>query len=132
MECGTRTGPKGKETIPAVLTVKQEWRLGPSSWTGSPGKPIFGVEERPVPQSQGCRANKTSPTQALSGEAGGSFPQGHRCRANNLYKGEPETSGPYCEKAGGRQAYGCWARPICRRATNEITVCAAPGTQGRG
>jgi quinoprotein glucose dehydrogenase len=113
---------KDGKTIPALLTVNKNALA--FILNRVTGKPIFGVEERPVPQSD-VPGEKTSPTQP--------FPvkpeplSQNTLSRDNLYKGEPEHQA-YCEhmvddnqiKLGG---------PYLPPGFNQYTV-SPPGTQG--
>src|SRR5258705_3704667 len=117
-----KDGPKGKETVPAVLTVNKNALA--FILDRVTGKPIFGVEERPVPQSK-VPGEQTSATQPFPVKPE-QLSQGTLSR-NNLYKGEPEHQA-YCEKLvdDKHMVLGSTYLPP---GYNEITV-APPGTQG--
>ncbi len=117
-----KDGPKGKETIPAVLTVNKNALA--FILDRVTGKPIFGVEERAVPQSK-VPGEQTSPTQPFPMKPE-QLSQGVLSR-DNLYKGEPSHQA-YCEKLvdDKHMVLGSTFLPP---GYNEITV-APPGTQG--
>jgi len=110
------------KTVPAVLFVNKNALL--FILNRVTGKPLFPVEERPVPQSN-VPGEKTSPTQPFPVKPE-PLSQNTLSRAN-LYKGEPEHQA-YCEnmvddnqmKLGG---------PYLPPGFNEYTV-SPPGTQG--
>ncbi len=113
---------KDGKTIPAVLTVnKNSLAFILNRVTG---KPIFGVEERPVPQSK-VPGEMTSATQP--------FPVKPEPLAQNtlsrdkLYKGEPEHQA-WCEKLVDDK-HMVLGGPFLPPGYNEITV-SPPGTQG--
>jgi quinoprotein glucose dehydrogenase len=113
---------KDGKTIPAVLTVnKNSLAFILNRVTG---KPIFGVEERAVPQSR-VPGEQTSPTQPFPVKPE-PLAQNTLSR-DNLYKGEPEHQA-YCEKLvdDNHMALG---GPFLPPGYNEITV-SPPGTQG--
>jgi quinoprotein glucose dehydrogenase len=113
---------KDGKTIPAVLSVNKNALA--FILDRVTGKPIFGVEERPVPQSN-VPGEQTSPTQPFPVKPE-PLSQNSLSR-DNLYKGEP-THQAYCEhlvddnhfKLGG---------PFLPPGFNEYTV-SPPGTQG--
>lgn len=113
---------KDGKTVPAVLTVNKNALV--FILDRVTGKPIFGVEERSVPQSK-VPGEQTSPTQPfpLKPEQ---LSQGTVSR-DNLYKGEPQHQN-YCEKLvdDKHMVLGSTYLPP---GYNEITV-APPGTQG--
>lgn len=113
---------KDGKTIPALLTVNKNALA--FILDRVTGKPIFGVEERAVPQSH-VPGEETSATQPfpLKPEQ---LSQGSVSR-DNLYKGEPEHQA-YCEKLvdDNHMVLGSTFLPP---GYNEITV-APPGTQG--
>src|SRR5471032_2977972 len=113
---------KDGKTIPAVLTVNKNALA--FILDRITGKPIFGVEERPVPQSK-VPGEQTSPTQPFPVKPE-QLSQGTLSR-DNLYKGEPEHQA-YCEKLvdDKHMVLGSTFLPP---GYNEITV-APPGTQG--
>jgi quinoprotein glucose dehydrogenase len=117
-----KDGPHGKETIPAVLTVNKNALA--FILNRVTGKPIFGVEERPVPQSK-VPGEMTSPTQP--------FPvkpeplSQNTLSRDNLYKGEPSHQA-YCEKLVDDKKM-VLGGPYLPPGYNEITV-SPPGTQG--
>ena len=117
-----KDGPKGKETIPALLTVNKNALA--FILDRVTGKPIFGVEERSVPQSK-VPGEQTSPTQPFPIKPE-QLSQGSVSR-DNLYKGEPGHQ-RYCEKLvdDKHMVLGSTYLPP---GYNEITV-APPGTQG--
>jgi quinoprotein glucose dehydrogenase len=113
---------KDGKTIPALLTVNKNALA--FILDRVTGKPIFGVEERPVPQSH-VPGEATSPTQPFPVKPE-QLSQGSVSR-DNLYKGEPEHQA-YCEKLvdDSHMVLGSTYLPP---GYNEITV-APPGTQG--
>ncbi|HEX4635020.1 MAG TPA: hypothetical protein VH189_02485, partial [Rhizomicrobium sp.] len=113
---------KDGKTIPAVLTVNKNALV--FILDRVTGKPIFGVEERPVPQSK-VPGEQTSPTQPFPVKPE-QLSQGSVSR-DNLYKGEPEHQS-YCEKLvdDKHMVLGSTYLPP---GYNQITV-APPGTQG--
>lgn len=113
---------KDGKTIPAVLTVNKNALV--FILNRLTGKPIFGVEERPVPQSH-VPGEQTSPTQPFPVKPE-QLSQGALSR-DNLYKGEPDHQA-YCEKLvdDNHMVLGSTFLPP---GYNEITV-APPGTQG--
>jgi len=113
---------KDGKTIPAVLTVNKNALA--FILDRVTGKPIFGVEERAVPQSK-VPGEHTSPTQPFPVKPE-QLSQGSISR-DNLYKGEPEHQS-YCEKLvdDKHMVLGSTYLPP---GYNEITV-APPGTQG--
>jgi quinoprotein glucose dehydrogenase len=113
---------KDGKTIPAVLTVNKNALA--FILDRVTGKPIFGVEERAVPQSK-VPGEQTSPTQPFPVKPE-QLSQGTVSR-DNLYKGEPEHQA-YCEKLvdDKHMVLGSTFLPP---GYNEITV-APPGTQG--
>jgi len=113
---------KDGKTIPAVLTVNKNALV--FILDRVTGKPIFGVEERPVPQSK-VPGEQTSPTQPFPVKPE-QLSQGSISR-DNLYKGEASHQA-YCEKLvdDKHMVLGSTYLPP---GYNEITV-APPGTQG--
>jgi len=113
---------KDGKTIPAVLTVNKNALV--FILDRVTGKPVFGVEERAVPQSK-VPGEQTSPTQPFPVKPE-QLSQGTLAR-DNLYKGEAEHQA-YCEKLvdGKHMVLGSTFLPP---GFNEITV-APPGTQG--
>jgi quinoprotein glucose dehydrogenase len=113
---------KDGKTIPAVLTVNKNALA--FILDRVTGKPIFGVEERAVPQSK-VPGEQTSPTQPFPVKPE-QLSQGSVSR-DNLYKGEPSHQA-YCEKLvdDKHMVLGSTYLPP---GYNEITV-APPGTQG--
>jgi len=113
---------KDGKTIPALLTVNKNALA--FILDRVTGKPIFGVEERPVPQSK-VPGEQTSPTQPFPVKPE-QLSQGSVSR-ENLYKGEPSHQA-YCEKLvdDNHMVLGSTYLPP---GYNEITV-APPGTQG--
>jgi quinoprotein glucose dehydrogenase len=113
---------KDGKTIPALLTVNKNALV--FILNRVTGKPIFGVEERPVPQSH-VPGEQTSPTQPFPVKPE-QLSQGTVSR-DNLYKGEPEHQS-YCEKLvdDNHMVLGSTFLPP---GYNQITV-APPGTQG--
>ena len=113
---------KDGKTIPAVLTVNKNALV--FILDRVTGKPIFGVEERAVPQSK-VPGEMTSPTQPFPVKPE-QLSQGSVSR-DNLYKGEPEHQA-WCEKLvdDKHMVLGSTYLPP---GYNEITV-APPGTQG--
>ena len=86
------------------------------------GKPVFPVEERPVPQSNvpGEETSKTQP-----------FPvkpeplSQNTLSRDNLYKGEPGPSPGVFASGWWMTTSSSWADPICRRAST-ATPCRPP------
>jgi quinoprotein glucose dehydrogenase len=113
---------KDGKTIPAVLTVNKNALA--FILNRVTGEPIFGVEERPVPQSK-VPGEQTSPTQPFPVKPE-QLSQGSISR-DNLYKGEPSHQA-YCEKLvdDKHMVLGSTYLPP---GYNQITV-APPGTQG--
>jgi quinoprotein glucose dehydrogenase len=113
---------KDGKTIPAVLTVNKNALA--FILDRVTGKPIFGVEERAVPQSK-VPGEMTSATQPFPVKPE-QLSQGTLSR-DNLYKGEPEHQA-FCEKLvdDKHMVLGSTYLPP---GYNEITV-APPGTQG--
>ena len=113
---------KDGKTIPALLTVNKNALV--FILNRVTGKPIFGVEERAVPQSK-VPGEQTSPTQPFPVKPE-QLSQGSVSR-DNLYKGEPSHQA-YCEKLvdDNHMVLGSTYLPP---GYNEITV-APPGTQG--
>jgi quinoprotein glucose dehydrogenase len=113
---------KDGKTIPAVLTVNKNALA--FILDRVTGKPIFGVEERPVPQSK-VPGEQTSPTQPFPVKPE-QLSQGSVSR-DNLYKGEPSHQA-YCEKLvdDKHMVLGSTYLPP---GYNQVTV-APPGTQG--
>jgi quinoprotein glucose dehydrogenase len=113
---------KDGKTIPAVLTVNKNALA--FILDRVTGKPIFGVEERPVPQSK-VPGEMTSPTQP--------FPvkpeplSQNTLSRDNLYKGEPAHQA-WCEKLVDDH-HMVLGGPFLPPGYNEITV-SPPGTQG--
>ena len=113
---------KDGKTIPAVLTVNKNALA--FILDRVTGKPIFGVEERPVPQSK-VPGEMTSATQP--------FPvkpeplSQNTLSRDNLYKGEPSHQA-YCEKLVDDK-HMVLGGPFLPPGYNEITV-SPPGTQG--
>jgi quinoprotein glucose dehydrogenase len=113
---------KDGKTIPAVLTVNKNALA--FILDRVTGKPIFGVEERPVPQSK-VPGEQTSPTQP--------FPvkpeplSQNTLSRDNLYKGDAEHQA-YCEKLVDDK-HMVLGGPYLPPGYNEITV-SPPGTQG--
>jgi quinoprotein glucose dehydrogenase len=113
---------KDGKTIPAVLTVNKNALA--FILDRVTGKPIFGVEERAVPQSK-VPGEQTSPTQPFPVKPE-QLSQGSVSR-DNLYKGEASHQA-YCEKLvdDKHMVLGSTYLPP---GYNQITV-APPGTQG--
>jgi quinoprotein glucose dehydrogenase len=113
---------KDGKTIPAVLTVNKNALVFILDRVS--GKPVFGVEERAVPQSK-VPGEQTSPTQPFPVKPE-QLSQGSVSR-DNLYKGEAQHQS-YCEKLvdDHHMVLGSTYLPP---GYNEITV-APPGTQG--
>ncbi len=113
---------KDGKTIPALLTVNKNALV--FILDRVTGKPIFPVEERPVPQSK-VPGEKTSPTQP--------FPvvteplSQNTLSRDNLYKGEPSHQA-WCEKLVDDN-HMVLGGPYLPPGYNEITV-SPPGTQG--
>ena len=86
-------------TVPAVIIVNKTGLM--FTLNRVTGKPIFDIEERPVPKSD-LPGEQTSPTQP--------FPvkppplTQNTVSRDNLYKGEPQHQS-YCEHHGGRQQH---------------------------
>ncbi|HWY62528.1 MAG TPA: PQQ-binding-like beta-propeller repeat protein, partial [Rhizomicrobium sp.] len=82
----------GGKTVPAVIAMDKAALL--FTLDRVTGKPIFPVEERPVPKSD-VPGEKMSPTQPFPTKPA---PIGmHTVSRDNLYKGEPQLQ-TYCEK----------------------------------
>ena len=82
----------GSKTIPAVIAMDKASLL--FTLDRVTGKPIFPIEERPVPKSD-VPGEKVSPTQPFPSKPA---PIGmHTVSRDNLYKGEPQLQ-TYCEK----------------------------------
>ncbi len=113
---------KDGKTIPAVLTVNKNALA--FILDRVTGKPIFGVEERPVPQSK-VPGEQTSATQPFPVKPE-QLSQGTLSR-DNLYKGEPSHQA-YCEKLvdDNHMVLGSTFLPP---GYNEYAV-SPPGTQG--
>ena len=113
---------KDGKTIPALLTVNKNALA--FILDRVTGKPVFGVEERAVPQSH-VPGEETSATQPYPVKPE-QLSQGSVSR-DNLYKGEPEHQA-WCEKLvdDNHMVLGSTFLPP---GYNEITV-APPGTQG--
>jgi quinoprotein glucose dehydrogenase len=113
---------KDGKSIPAVLTVNKNALA--FILNRVTGKPIFGVEERPVPQSL-VPGEKTSATQP--------FPvkpeplSQNTLSRDNLYKGEAQHQA-YCEKLVDDNHMKLGG-PFLPPGFNEYTV-SPPGTQG--
>jgi len=113
---------KDGKTIPALLTVNKNGLV--FILDRVTGKPVFPVEERPVPKSN-VPGEETSPTQP--------FPVVTEPLAQNtlsrdtLYKGEPSHQA-YCEKLVDDN-HMVLGGPYLPPGYNEITV-SPPGTQG--
>ncbi len=83
---------RGGTTVPAVIIVNKTGLM--FTLNRVTGKPIFDIEERPVPKSD-VPGERTSPTQPFPVKP---VPLTQNTVArNNLYKGEPELQS-YCEK----------------------------------
>ncbi|HEY0265177.1 MAG TPA: PQQ-binding-like beta-propeller repeat protein [Rhizomicrobium sp.] len=113
---------KDGKTIPAVLTVNKNALA--FILDRVTGKPIFGVEERAVPQSK-VPGEQTSPTQPFPVKPE-PLAQNTLSR-DNLYKGEPSHQS-YCEKLVDDK-HMVLGGPFLPPGYNEITV-SPPGTQG--
>lgn len=113
---------KDGKTIPAVLTVNKNALA--FILNRVTGEPIFGVEERPVPQSK-VPGEMTSPTQPFPVKPE-PLSQNHLSR-DNLYKGEPSHQA-FCEKLVDDKKM-VLGGPYLPPGYNEITV-SPPGTQG--
>jgi quinoprotein glucose dehydrogenase len=113
---------KDGRTIPAVITVNKNALMFILDRTT--GKPIFGVEERPVPQSE-VPGEKTSATQPFPVKPE-QLSQGSISR-ETLYKGVPEHQA-FCEKyvAENQFTLGSTYLP----PGNDHWTVAPPGTQG--
>jgi quinoprotein glucose dehydrogenase len=111
------------KTIPAVATVNKNALMFILDRVS--GKPIYGVEERPVPKS-GVPGEQTSPTQP--------FPvlpeplSQNTLSRDNLYKGTPEHEA-FCEKYVDDNNMLLGAAPYTPTALDRYTV-TLPGTQG--
>ncbi|MDB5458015.1 MAG: Quinoprotein glucose dehydrogenase [Caulobacter sp.] len=114
---------KDGKVIPAVATVNKNALM--FILDRVTGKPIFGVEERPVPQSD-VPGEKTSPTQP--------FPvlpeplSQNTLSRNNLYKETPEHKA-YCEKLVDDNNMLLGETPYTPPSFNRYMV-GLPGTQG--
>jgi quinoprotein glucose dehydrogenase len=113
---------KDGKTIPAVITVNKNALM--FILDRVTGKPIFGVEERPVPKSE-VPGEMSSPTQPFPVKPE-QLSQGAISR-DTLYKGVPEHQA-YCEKyvEDNKMTLGSTYLPP---GFNHYTV-APPGTQG--
>ncbi len=113
---------KDGKTIPAVITVNKNALMFVLDRVT--GKPVFGVEERAVPQSE-VPGEKTSPTQPFPVKPE-QLSQGS-ISPETLYKGVPEHEA-YCKKyvADNNMTLGSTYLPP---GFNHFTV-APPGTQG--
>ncbi len=113
---------KDGKTIPAVLTVNKNALV--FILDRVTGKPIYDVEERPVPKSN-VPGEQTSPTQPFPVKPE-QLSQGSVSR-DNLYKGEPSHQA-WCENLvdSKHMVLGSTYLPP---GYNQITV-APPGTQG--
>lgn len=124
----TQTAPmlvdvkKDGKTIPAVITVNKNALMFVLDRVT--GKPVFGVEERPVPKSE-VPGEMSSPTQPFPVKPE-QLSQGSISR-ETLYKGVPEHQA-YCEKYvdDNKMTLGSTYLPP---GFNHYTV-APPGTQG--
>jgi quinoprotein glucose dehydrogenase len=111
------------KTIPAVATVNKNGLM--FILNRVTGKPIYGVEERPVPQSD-VPGEQTSPTQP--------FPvlpeplSQNTLRRGHLYKDTPEHQA-WCEQYVDSNNMLLGEAPYTPTALNRYTV-TLPGTQG--
>lgn len=110
------------KTIPAVLTVNKNALV--FILNRVTGKPIYPVEERPVPQSN-VPGEKSSPTQPFPVKPE-PLSQNSLSR-DNLYKGEPRHQA-YCEKLVDDNHMKLGG-PYLPPGFNQYTV-SPPGTQG--
>lgn len=113
---------KDGRTIPAVITVNKNALM--FILDRVTGKPIHGVEERPVPKSE-VPGEMTSPTQPFPVKPE-QLSQGSISRAT-LYKGVPEHQA-YCEKYVDDEKITLGSTYL-PPGFNHLTV-APPGTQG--
>ncbi len=113
---------KDGKTIPAVITVNKNALM--FILDRVTGKPIHGVEERPVPKSE-VPGEMTSPTQPFPVKPE-QLSQGSISR-DTLYKGVPEHQA-YCEKYVDEEKITLGSTYL-PPGFNHLTV-APPGTQG--
>ncbi len=113
---------KDGKTIPAVITVNKNALM--FILDRVTGKPVFGVEERAVPQSE-VPGEKTSPTQPFPVKPE-QLSQGSISR-ETLYKGVPEHQA-FCEKYVNDMQFTLGSTYL-PPGYNHWTV-APPGTQG--
>ncbi len=114
---------RGGKAIPAVATVNKNALM--FILDRVTGKPIFGVEERPVPQSN-VPGEQTSPTQPFP-----VLPEPlaqNTIRRDNLYKDTPEHKA-WCEKLVDDNNMLLGEVPFTPIALDRYTV-GFPGTQG--
>ena len=113
---------KNGKTIPALLTVNKDALV--FILNRVTGKPIFGIEERPVPQSKvpGEMTSATQPFPVVTPPL-----SQNTLSRDKLYKGEPAHQA-WCETLvdGKKMVLG---GPYLPPGYNEITV-SPPGTQG--
>jgi quinoprotein glucose dehydrogenase len=113
----------GHKTIPAVATVNKNGLM--FIFNRVTGKPIYGVEERPVPQSN-VPGEQTSATQP--------FPvrpeplSQNTLSRDNLYRDTPEHKA-WCEQYVDKNNMLLGASPYTPTALDRYTV-SLPGTQG--
>jgi quinoprotein glucose dehydrogenase len=114
---------RNRKTIPAVATVNKNALM--FILNRVTGKPIYGVEERPVPQSN-VPGEETSPTQPFP-----LLPEPlaqNTLRRDNLYKDTPEHKA-WCEQYVDNNNMLLGAVPYTPTALDRYTV-PMPGTQG--
>jgi len=114
---------RGGKVIPAVATVNKNALM--FILDRVTGKPIFGVEERPVPQG-GVPGDQLSPTQPFP-----VLPEPlaqNTLRRDNLYKDTPEHK-QWCEKLVDDNNMLLGEQPFTPIAVDRYTV-NLPGTQG--
>ncbi len=113
----------GRQTIPAVVTVNKNGLM--FILDRVTGKPIYGVQERPVPKSD-VPGEQTSPTQPFP-----VLPEPlaqDTLSRDNLYKGEPEHQA-WCEKYVDDNNLVLSSVPYLPPQLNRYSV-SLPGTQG--
>jgi quinoprotein glucose dehydrogenase len=114
---------RNRKTIPAVATVNKNALM--FILNRVTGKPIYGVEERPVPQSN-VPGEQTSPTQPFP-----LLPEPlaqNTLSRDNLYKDTPEHKA-WCEQYVDSNNMLLSAVPYTPTALDRYTV-GLPGTQG--
>jgi quinoprotein glucose dehydrogenase len=114
---------RNRKTIPAVATVNKNALM--FILNRVTGKPIYGVEERPVPQSN-VPGEQTSPTQPFP-----LLPEPlaqNTLSRDNLYKDTPEHKA-WCEQYVDSNNMLLGAVPYTPTALDRYTV-GLPGTQG--